>query len=310
MSSFTADGCEVDITSHIELPGQLDQVRPGYGGIGLLEVGPLTGNAFPIPENRLLAIMLEASRAAEGRPVTVLISRNGVFEGSVRIPGENHGGGPGGIRLCLARPDLYRSQLRAVLRAGSEGCFELALPSVGQVSEIIAFKGILAEVRSELEREGLSCRLPEIGIMVEIPAVIPTIKTIVYESRFFIMGKNFLRLLMADDHIFEEKNSFVPFYSQAFLLQIESLMKALQGRKAGVRFCGPFVADPLAVPLLVGLGFKQIIVPPQLIPGIKKIVGNINYPDVRLMAAKAASYWRPEQAREYVRERVYKLRYL
>lgn len=297
MTTVTADGYKIKVTAHIELPGQIARMKPHCGGIGLLEVGPLTNNVLPTPEENLLDILLEAGRAAGGRPVTVLISNVGA-------------GGLDGIRLCLARPDLFRSQLRAILRAGAQGCFELALPVVGQVTEIIRFKDILGEVRAELEGEGLSCRPPEIGIMVEVPAVIPTIKTIAYESGFFIVGKNFLSFLMADDHIAHEKNNFVPFYSQAFLLQIESLIESLQGRKAGVRFSGPFVADPLAVPLLVGLGFDQIVAPLELIPGIKRMVGNVNYLDARLVAAKTASYWRPEQAREYVRERVSKLRYL
>jgi len=298
MTAVTADGYKVKVSAHIELPGQLTEVKPNCGGIGLLEVGPLTDNILATSEDSLLDVLLEAGRAVGGRPVTVLISDVGAA------------GGLGGIRLCLARPDLYRSQLRAILRAGAEGCFELALPAVGQVAEILRFKDILSDLRADLESEGLPCRPPEIGIMVEVPAVIPTIKTIAYESGFFILGKNFLKFLMADDLIIEEKNNYTPFYSQAFLLQIESLIESLQGRKAGVRFSGPFVADPLAVPLLVGLGFDQIVAPLELIPGIKRMVGKVNYLDARLVAAKTASYWRPEQAREYVRERVSKLRYL
>ncbi|MFZ5646549.1 MAG: putative PEP-binding protein [Bacillota bacterium] len=298
MATYTADGRKVNVMAHVYLPVHLQEV-PGSGadGIGLMEAGAFAaGDDFPSQEERLLKALAEAQMSAGDLHVTV-------FPSSVSAGGKGAGG-------RTAPPELYRWQLRAILRAAAGGSFELALPMVGQVSEIMEFKSVMAGVRAELEEEGIPCGLPAVGIMVEVPSVVPTIEVIAYESGFFVVGKNFLRFLMADDNLAGNETDFLPYYGQAFLIQLQVLTEKLSGRKHGVRFCAPFVKDPLSIPLLVGLGISQIVAPPGLIHGIKKAVESINYRDARLLAAKAISYWRPDQAREYVRERLVKLKYV
>jgi len=147
-----------------------------------------------------------------------------------------------------------------------------------------------------------------VGIVVEVPSVIPVINVFVYESAFFMVGKNYLKYLLADESIPGGESGFNMYYNQSFLMQCRSLVEGLRGRKGGVRISAPAVGDPVAIPVLVGLGFNEIIAPPELISGIRDNVKSVNYLDARMVVSKITSYWDPGQAREYARERISRLR--
>lgn len=308
MVVLTADGHKVHLTAHIESPRQLAEIKGcGACGIGLLETKPLEeGRLGPEMEENQLNLFLEAGRASGGK-VTVLLPELAPDRSNTCMQGENPALGCHGIRTFLAHPGFYRFWLRALLRAGVQGRYELALPMVSHVTEIIQFKKILNGIRAELEEEGLPHCPPAVGIMVEAPSVAPSIDTIIFESGFFVVGKRFLKYLMADDCLPGGEDDFIPFYHQAFLLQIESLIASMHRRKSNVRFCGPLVKDPVAIPLLVGFGFDEIIAAPEHITGIKKIIQSINYLNARMVASKTTSYWEPGQARGYAEERYLKL---
>ncbi|MCL6478437.1 MAG: hypothetical protein K6T65_08465 [Peptococcaceae bacterium] len=299
MAAVTTDGYKMKITAHIESPEQLEKVKKsGAGGIGLMKAVPfISGCSLPDQEENNLHLFMEAGRAAGGKTVTVQLADP-----------DECGRGLRGVRLCLEKPELYHPQLRALLRAGSQGRYELALPMAGHVSEIVRFKEILGGIRAELEEEGVPHCPPAVGIMVQVPAVIPTIKTIIYESSFFIMDDLFLKHLTADHRLPRGEDDYMSFYHHAFLLQVQALGESVQRRKAGARICGPLVRDPAAVPVLVGLNISEIIAPPELIPEIKNVVGSVDYPTARLVASKTISYSSPDQAREYAWERLLKFR--
>lgn len=311
MIAVTADGHKINITAHIKSPCQIPAIKEyRIEGIGLLEMNPLfEGPSAFEQEEKHFNIFLEAGEAAGGKQVTVLMtdSVNSCGGESTSRSREKADLGCHGIRYILAYPELYRSLLRALMRAGVRGYYELALPMVGHVDEIIRFKQIINQLRSELEEEGIPYRVPLIGSMVEVPSVIPNLDTIVFESGFFIVGKNFLKYLMADDRLPEGEDDFLSFYHQAFLLQAQSLIQSLSKRKANVRICAPLVKDPAAIPVLIGMDFYEIVAPPPLVPEISKIVRSTNYLNARLVSSKTTSFWHPEQAREYAMERLLKL---
>jgi phosphotransferase system enzyme I (PtsI) len=313
MAALAKDGYKLRITALIDSPEQLAEVRKqGADGIGLFKAGPCNpGSLPPEQEEKNLELLLDAGRAAGGKTVTVLLSDpcGSYLEKNRHAPEENFDRDLRGIRLCLEKPEAYRPQLRALFRAGAHGRYELALSMVGQVSEIIRFKEILEEIRAGLEEEGLPYCPPDIGIMVQVPAVIPTIETIIYESKFFIIDKDFLKYLMADCHLPRGEEDYLSFYNHAFLLQAHALSYSLLRRKAGARISVPMVRDPAAIPVLMGLSFNEIIAPPELVPKIKEIVESISYHDARMVAFKTMSYSNPEMAREYAWERLFKLRH-
>lgn len=268
--------------------------------IGLLEVKPWVNSELK-QEEYLLDVFLEAGQVAAGKTITILLPDLD------RSHSQKSALGCRGIRLCLAYPQDYRFFLRALLRAGMYFNYELALPMVGSVSEIVKFKQLLYDLRIELDREGLNHRPPIIGTVVEVPSVIPLARTIAFDSRFFIVGENLIKYLMADESLIEGENKHISFYHQAFLLQVLTLVQNLNRRKSDVRIWAPIVEDTAAIPLLVGLGFVEIIAPLEAIPSIKTVVGAISYMKSKMVAAKATSYTNPEQAREYVRRAMSKI---
>lgn len=303
MEAITTDGHKVRITAHIESPGELDKLGDcGADGIGLLNTAGYAAGCSPGErEKKLESLFLEASGAVGGGTVTVPLFDPP--ESQIQTDPKAFPPNLKGIRLFLERPEWYLPQLRALLRAGARGRFELALPMVGHVSEIVRFKEILGSVRSELDQAGDPHVPPSTGIFVHVPAVFPVIETILYESGFFIIDGDSLKYLMADQRIPRGEDDYLPFYHHAFLLQAQALTERLYSRKAGVRISGPMVKDPVAVPLLIGLNFDEIIAPAQLIPAVKEVIGSISHLSAKMVASKTTSYWQPEQAREYARER-------
>lgn len=313
MTAVTADGHKIKITAHIESPQQLDLAgKHGADGIGFINACPFGPGSSPSEqEEKNLDLFLEAGRAAGQKTVTVLLADpdEGSPDGGTGPPGDAGGQGLRGLRRCLEQPEAYRPQLRALLRAGHQGRYELALPMVGDINEIVRFKGMLGEIKAQLEEEGTPHCSPAVGIMVQVPGVIPVMDKMVYESGFFIVDDYFLKYLLADQRLPRGEDDYLSFYHHAFLLQAQVVGESIMRREAGARICGPLVRDPAAIPVLIGLNFNEIIAPPQLIPGIKEIVGYVDRPAARLVAAKIMSYSSPERAREYAWERLMKFRH-
>lgn len=302
MDVVTTDERIIKVSAYVESLQKLKEVHTKeIYRIGLLDVKPLCENSDLSQEEYFLNVFLEAGRVSAGKTVTILLPDLDISHSKKSDLGCR------GIRFCLAYPRDYRFFLRALLRAGMHSNYELALPMVGCVSEIERFMEILHNIRVELDQEGLTNRPPIIGTIVEVPSVIPLASTIAFDSKFFIVGENFLKYLLADESLIEGENKLIPFYHQAFLLQVFMLVENLRRRKPDVRICAPIVEDIAAIPLLVGLGFVEIIAPLEVISKIITAIGSISYLKSKMVAAKATSYTNPEQAREYVRGAISKL---
>ena len=301
MATKTMDDRKIIISAHVGPAEKLSEIAgSGADGIGLLEAVCPDNLSPGEAEDKYFALFRKAAEIPGQAPVTILLPDLGA---EINRPDPERRG----IRLFLSRPDMYRPFLRAVLRAGAFGGYELALPMVSQVAEISAFKEIMGEARAGLESEGIGCSLPPAGVVVEVPSVIPAIKAWMFESIFFLIGENYIKYLMADPAISGGREQEA-YYSQAFMLQSMAMVESLKGRKGGARICAPAVRDPVAVPLLVGMGFNHLVAPPELIPGIKSNVESISFREVCLIASKTTSYWDPRQAREYARERLARLK--
>ncbi|HBV99550.1 MAG: hypothetical protein JL50_13380 [Peptococcaceae bacterium BICA1-7] len=303
MTTKTLDDRKVFITAQVGPEEKLSKIAgSGADGIGLLEA-ECPHNLSPVEaEDQYFAFFREAAQTPGQVPVTLLLPDLGA-EINGPVPKVR------GIRHLLSSPGMYTPFLRAVLRAGTHGCYELALPMVSQVAEVLAFKEIMGEVRARLESEGIGCSTPSAGVVVEAPSVIPAIKTLMFESIFFLIGQNYVKYLMADQSISGEREQEA-YFSQAFMLQSLAMVESLKGRKGGARISAPAVRDPVAVPILVGMGFNHLVAPPEMIPAIKGNVESISFREVCLIASKTTSYWDPHQAREYARERLARLKSL
>jgi len=210
------------------------------------------------------------------------------------------------LRLCLARPELFKPQLRAALRAGHGHNLKLMFPMVATVEEIRAGRAILEECRQELESEGTpTTDCMEIGIMVEIPAAAVTADLLAQEVDFFSIGTNDLcQYTMAADrtnaHVSDLANAFHP----AVLRMVQMVINAAHAQGKWVGMCGEMAGEPLAVPILLGLGLDEFSMNPPAIPIAKQIIRALTTREAQELALATLEVRSPEEVKALVRERV------
>ena len=194
-------------------------------------------------------------------------------------PEENPFLGERGIRLCLARPELLRQQLRAILRAAEFGTLRIMFPMVADMSEWRAAKAMVDEIRAELSAPAVP-----LGIMIEIPAAALMADRFAEEVDFFSVGTNDLtQYTLAMDRMHPTLASKSDGLHPAVLRLIDATVRA--GKWVGV--CGELGADPQAVPILLGLGVAELSVSTPALALVKAQVRTLNYVAAQELAAQA-----------------------
>jgi phosphocarrier protein FPr len=202
-----------------------------------------------------------------------------------------------GLRLCLARPELLRAQLRALVRAAQAspaGKLRIMFPMVADVVELRAARANLAEVTAEVGGPAL-----EVGIMVEIPAAALLADSLAREVDFFSIGSNDLtQYTMAMDRGHPTLAARADGLHPAVLRLIERTVQGAHAAGKWVGLCGELGADPVAVPILVGLGLDELSVNVPAIPGVKARVRALSFEQAREVAARALACTTAAEVRE------------
>ena len=193
------------------------------------------------------------------------------------------------IRVSLSRRDLFRSQLRAIVRASSRWNVKVMFPFISGLEELRLAKTILAEAIGELKHE----RIPldekiKIGIMVELPSSVIIADKLAEECDFLSIGTNdLIQYTLAADRGNEMVASYYKSFHPAILRMIQTAVKA--GHKSGipVAICGELGGNPVATPVLVGLGIDEISTNSTSIPEIKKIIRSMSYEECQKIATRA-----------------------
>ena len=179
-----------------------------------------------------------------------------------------------GIRVMLSRRDLFRTQLRAILRAGATQAVELLLPMITSVDELREAKAMVKEAEAELEREGIPFRKNiRVGVMIEVPAAVAVADQLAREANFFSIGSNdLIQYVMAADRTNSRVAPIADPFQPAVLRMIRQAIEA--GRNGGIEvaLCGELAADPLATPLLLGMGLEEFSVSAPSIPELKRAI--------------------------------------
>jgi phosphotransferase system enzyme I (PtsI) len=217
--------------------------------------------------------------------------------------GENPALGLRGIRLTLARPEIFRTQIRALLRAAADYDIRIMLPMISSLDEIRAFRRFADQLLQELKSEGLACREDySLGIMIEVPAAAAVADILAREVDFFSIGTNDLvqYTLAVDRNNEEVRNLFQPFHP-AVLRLLEKTVAAATDQGIALGLCGEMGGDPLAVPLLVGLGLRRLSVSPRRIPEVKAVLRDLRLADLQQLVKECMALPTGEQVEERLR---------
>jgi phosphotransferase system enzyme I (PtsI) len=194
-----------------------------------------------------------------------------------------------GVRLFLRHTDLFKTQLRAILRASLKGKVKILIPMVSSIGEIHGVKRLLAQAQAELQAEGLEVMgKVELGIMVEIPSAALMLDSFLPLIDFVSIGTNdLIQYTLAVDRINEHVSHLYDPFHPAVLKLLEEVVKMCHKKDKPVGVCGEMCSDPHAVPLLVGLGVDSFSVSPRMHLRIKQTVRGLKYAAMAKVVSQA-----------------------
>lgn len=291
--AVTQDGHEIQVAGNIGTAAEAAQVRAEGGeGVGLLRTEFLfLGRREAPTEDEQHVAYAAALAALDGRRLVLRTLDAGADKPLpyLALPVEaNPFLGVRGLRLCLARPEILRTQLRAALRAAAAGPMGIMFPMVSEIGELRAARALLDEARASLEAEGLPAGAVEVGSMIEVPAAALLAGALAAEVDFLSIGTNDLvQYTMAA----ERGNGGVAHLSDpahpAVLRLIATVVKAGVAHGCRVAVCGEAAADPVVAPLLLGLGVQELSVAPPRVALVKQRVRELSIAASRTVAADA-----------------------
>ncbi len=295
LPAVTRDGNRsIRITANIELVDEMDiALNHGCEGIGLFRTEYLFLGRSDLPSEQeqyeAYRRVLEYNRP---KPVTIRTLDVGgdKIATSLNLPQEtNPAMGLRAIRLCLSYREIFKTQLRAILRAACHGNCRLMIPMISCMSEIIATKNIINHVKAELTAEGIEfCNDYKIGILVEVPSAAAIADLLAREVDFFSIGTNdLIQYALAIDRVNEHVNYLYDTLHPAVLRLIKHVVNAGQARGIDVSMCGEMAGDPVNIPILIALGINELSMNALSIPIVKKLIRSITLEECLELADKA-----------------------
>ena len=303
----TLDGHRLSITANIEFLEEVTAVRD-YGGEGIglyrTEFLYLRQKGFPKEED-LFEDYREVAEIMNPDPVSIRTLDLGgdKFASELEISKEmNPALGLRAIRFCLKEPDIFKNQLRAILRASFYGNIKLMFPMISGLQELLDAKEILEQVKEDLDHDNVEYdRNIEVGIMVEVPSAVAMAEVLARHVDFFSIGTNdLIQYTLAIDRVNEHVAYMYQPFHPAILRMIRQVVKAAKDAEIGVSICGEMAGDPLCVLILLGLGLDGLSMNARAIPLIKKMVRAVLMKKVSLEFAKVMALNTAEEVRAFV----------
>lgn len=307
--AVTRDGHQVELSANIEMPEETASVLShGAKGVGLYrtEFLFLTSDHLPTEEEQFQVY----------RKVAVKLSPDPVIFRTFDLGGDKLDNKTGplseanpfmgwrAIRFCLDRPEVFKPQLRAILRASAHGQVKIMLPMICCLSEVIRAKKVIAEVKIELKEQGHkfdpNCQM---GIMVETPSAALTARQLAREVDFFSIGSNDLtQYTLAVDRgnaaLAAKHDGLHPAVLRLIAHTIAAAHK--HGKRADI--CGELGSDPLAVPILIGLGMDELSVSIPSVPTVKAQVRGLKFSELQPLAQQALECSTAQEVRALVKQ--------
>ncbi|HEX9944060.1 MAG TPA: phosphoenolpyruvate--protein phosphotransferase [Thermoanaerobaculia bacterium] len=298
LPGVTRDGVEVCLMANIDLPEEVEEVAVfGADGVGLYRSEFLYIEKSPhMPtEEEHLQIYRRLAELAAPHPAIIRTYDLGgrkLAREMMATEEENPVLGLRGIRLTLARPEVFRSQIRALFRAALYGDLWIMLPLVSTVEEVRRFREFTAEVMAEMEREGVPFRRDvRLGVMIEVPAAALIADILAREADFFSIGTNdLIQYSMAVDRNNEHVASLYQPLHPAILRMLRFVVDSARAAGIEVSLCGEMAADPRYALLLVGLGLRRLSMSPRQVPEIKTWIREASVAELADLAARCMEH--------------------
>ena len=305
--TITLDGKEVEVSANIGSPVDIENVlKYGADGVGLFRSEFLYMNSSSLPtEEEQFESYSQVAKKMENKPVIIRTLDVG---GDKDLPYLDIGTemnpflGYRAIRVCLVRQDIFKSQLRAILRASAFGNLRIMFPMISGLEELLSAKLILEEVKADLLEKHISFNKDiEIGIMIEIPSAAIMSDVLAKEVDFFSIGTNDLvQYTIAVDRLNDKIANLYDPYNPAVLRLIKLVIA--NGHKEGkkVCMCGEAAADLKLIPVLLGFGLDEFSMSPSSILHSRQIISSINYSEAKNLSEKVLSFTKIEEIKAFL----------
>ena len=306
----TLDGHAVRLYANIEFPDEIDEaIRDGALGIGLYRTEFLYDKENPDPseEDHYNAYKDAVSRL-EGRPLVIRTLDLGAdkFRPDDMEAEKNPFLGCRSIRYCLyERPEIFRRQLRAILRASAEGNVRIMLPMISALRELRESNDLIQDTMADLDREGIPFnRDIPVGIMIEVPSAALCADVLAQHAAFFSVGTNDLvQYALAVDRVNENvADLYQPAHPAIFRLLLR-IIEAARRYKIPVSICGELSGEVDYTLPLVGLGLRDLSMSPAAIPKIKKLIRSISVKDAARVVDTVLTFQDSEPVKNFLRAR-------
>ncbi|MBN2332010.1 MAG: phosphoenolpyruvate--protein phosphotransferase [Deltaproteobacteria bacterium] len=307
----TKDGFAIELAANIENPEEAESaISHGAGAIGLYRTEFLYLNRDDLPKEEEHYITYKrVLQMVPDQEVTIRtldlgydkISRHRFHEDTI-----NPAMGLRGIRLCFKQKEIFRDQLRGILRASQHGKVKILFPMISGMRDLRQAKEILADVKDELRRKGIAFddNIP-IGVMIEIPSAAVVADLLAREVDFFSIGTNdLIQYTLAVDRVNEHVSCFYEPLHPAILRLLQNTIEAAHGNGIPVSVCGEMAGEPLYTLVLLGLGLDQLSMNPLSIPYIKKIMRDSTYEEAKEIVKECLTFTVATDVENFVEEQM------
>ncbi|KUF35662.1 phosphoenolpyruvate--protein phosphotransferase [Lysinibacillus sp. F5] len=309
--TVSKDGVHVELAANIGSPSDLDGVlRHGAEGIGLYRTEFLYMGRENLPsEDEQFTAYKTVIEGMKGKPVVIRTLDIGGDKHLPYLPLQEEMNpflGHRAIRLCLEQQELFRTQLRALLRASVYGNLKIMFPMIATIQEFREAKAILLEEKEKLVAASIAVSSDmEIGMMVEIPATAVMADIFAKEVDFFSIGTNdLIQYTMAADRMNEKVSYLYQPYNPAILRLIQMVIEAAHKEQKWVGMCGEMAGDEFAVPLLLGLGLDEFSMSATSILKTRSLLKQLSATEMQALAAQALQLATAEEVLEKVKQAV------